>query len=247
MTKLWAHPEAPWTEETAARADALCVQMQAIATRYPGAVIASSLQAEDAVLVDIAARHALAISIVTLDTLRLPEDTHAAIAALEARYGLRIELFRPIPEDVAAWESAHGRDGFYESLELRQSCCGLRKVAPLARALKGRPAWITGQRRAQAASRAELAIEELDAAHGIAKFNPLAAWSLEDVWAYVRRHDVPVHPLYARGYASIGCDPCTRAIRAGEEIRVGRWWWEDASGKECGLHLPAAYSAPAHT
>ena len=132
--------------------------------------------------------------------------------------------------------SAHGAQAFYDSVELRKACCRIRKVEPLQRALAGRPAWITGQRRGQAATRGELPEEEYDATFGLAKYNPLAAWSEEEVWDVIRTQGIPYNPLHDRGYPSIGCEPCTRAVRPGEDARAGRWWWESSNAKECGLH-----------
>ncbi|GAM97116.1 phosphoadenylyl-sulfate reductase [alpha proteobacterium U9-1i] len=237
MSKLWRPPEAPWTEERETLAQAGAALLRRIADAHPTAAIATSLQAEDAVLTDLAFRAGAKIDLVTLNTGRLPQETLAAKTALEQRYGVEIAAFAPDREEILNWIVSHGADGFYESEKLRHECCAIRKVKPLARALEGRTAWVTGQRRAQAATRTELAEHEFDATHGIEKFNPIAAWSQDDVWAYIARHDVPVNALYARGYASIGCDPCTRAIRADEDVRAGRWWWERSQSKECGLHV----------
>ncbi|MBZ0142703.1 MAG: phosphoadenylyl-sulfate reductase, partial [Rhodocyclaceae bacterium] len=132
--------------------------------------------------------------------------------------------------------TAHGVNGFYESVELRKACCHARKVEPLGRALKGKASWITGLRREQAVTRRDLPEREFDAAHGIEKFNPLAAWSEAEVWAYLHACGVPTNVLHERGFPSIGCAPCTRALAAGEDVRAGRWWWENPATKECGLH-----------
>jgi phosphoadenosine phosphosulfate reductase len=242
MMQIWRPPEAAWTEDRETAALAAGDLLARIAAAHPSAAIATSLQAEDAVLVDLAARVGAEIALVTLETGRLDPETVQARAAIEARYRRSILVFAPDAEEVDAWVARHGAEGFYDGLERRRECCAMRKVRPLARALWGRAAWVTGQRREQAASRTDLSEHEFDVAHGIEKFNPLAAWSLDDVWAYVRHHDVPVNALYARGYASIGCAPCTRAIRASEEPRAGRWWWEQSDTKECGLHVAAAHS-----
>jgi phosphoadenosine phosphosulfate reductase len=156
---------------------------------------------------------------------------------VKTHYGVEIALFRPRPELVDEYVSKNGLNAFYDSVEMRKECCRIRKVEPLGRALAGKKAWITGQRRAQSTTRAELAVQEDDAAHGMAKFNPLADWSEADVWEYIRANDVPYNSLHERGYPSIGCEPCTRAIQPGEDIRAGRWWWENPESKECGLHL----------
>jgi phosphoadenosine phosphosulfate reductase len=151
-------------------------------------------------------------------------------------YGLQIEVYYPDTRAIEAYVRDSGVNAFYRSVELRQGCCAIRKTEPLARALAGRGAWITGQRRAQSVTRSAVEIEEIDPARAIRKFNPLADWSEEEVWGYVRDNAVPYNPLHDRGYPSIGCAPCTRAILPGEDIRAGRWWWESADHKECGLH-----------
>ena len=147
-----------------------------------------------------------------------------------------MQWFEPQASAVETYVNTKGLDAFYESTALRKECCGIRKVEPLVRALNGAQAWITGQRQAQAATRAELPVREFDAERGIEKFNPLANWSEADVWTYVRQYKVPVNTLHFEGFPSIGCEPCTRAITLGEDIRAGRWWWEDPTSKECGLH-----------
>jgi phosphoadenosine phosphosulfate reductase len=170
----------------------------------------------------------------------LHEETLALIGETEKRYGLKIDVFTPDENAVSAYAAAHGRDGFYEGVSQRKLCCGIRKVEPLGRALEGRDAWITGQRRDQGATRTALPENDRDMDRGIAKYNPLAAWSWTDVLAYANRFNVPMNALYARGYVSIGCEPCTKAIRPGEDPRSGRWWWESADNKECGIHTITA-------
>jgi len=155
---------------------------------------------------------------------------------VHTHYGYAIEQFTPDPEAVENYLKNHGLNAFYDSVDLRKSCCGIRKVEPLNRALSHADAWMTGQRREQAVTRAELPFEELDEARDIPKFNPLADWTEAEVWAYLVRHNVPVNALHAKGYPSIGCEPCTRAVKAGEDVRAGRWWWESKDSKECGLH-----------
>lgn len=200
-------------------------------------VFASSLAAEDMVLTDLISKGRLAIPIFTLDTGRLHAETIGMITRIEHLYGLNIAIYSPDADDVAAYVTKYGLNGFYDSVDARKECCRIRKLVPLQRALDGSQAWITGQRRAQAATRTGLEVKEFDAAHGIAKYNPLVDWSEEDVWHYLRTNRVPYNPLHDRGYPSIGCEPCTRAIRPGEDIRAGRWWWESADTKECGLHF----------
>ncbi|PZO56019.1 MAG: phosphoadenylyl-sulfate reductase [Alphaproteobacteria bacterium] len=210
--------------------------LTAIAQRHERPALATSLSAEDMVLTDVIARLKLPIDVFTLDTGRLHAETLALIGETEQRYGLTIARQQPAPSDVAAYVAAHGVDGFYEGLAERKLCCGVRKVLPLDRALEGRDAWLTGQRREQATTRAALAESERDAERNMQKYNPLADWSWADVLAYAARFSIPMSPLYARGYVSIGCEPCTKAIRPGEDPRAGRWWWESQDSKECGLH-----------
>ena len=217
----------------------LAQRLRRIAAGHARPVLASSLGAEDMVLLDAIARADVAIDVFVIDTGRLHDETLQLLDAARVRYGRALEVFRPLEDRVEGFVREHGLNGFYDGVAERHLCCGIRKVEPLARALAGRDAWLTGQRRAQGPERASLRVEERDVERGIAKYNPLADWSDEALWRYVERHDVPVNPLHARGYPSIGCEPCTRAIRPGEDPRAGRWWWEGGAAKECGLHLPA--------
>jgi len=179
----------------------------------------------------------LPIGVFTLDTGRLPQETYDLLQLARARYTVPIAIYAPDSGDVERYMAQNGPNGFYESVELRKSCCFIRKVKPLKRALASKKAWITGLRRAQSDARADVAFKEWDADNKMEKFNPLAAWSEDDVWTYVHAHDVPVSALHAKGYPSIGCAPCTRAVAPGESIRAGRWWWESPEFAECGLHL----------
>ena len=208
-----------------------------VALEHAPAALASSLSAEDMVVTDVILRHKLEIEIFTLDTQRLHADTLNVIAAIRARYGYEVRVFRPDPESVSEYVANFGRDAFYESQELRKRCCHIRKVEPLNRALQGKEAWITGQRREQAVTRTDLKLQEFDAARGIVKFNPLADWSEDEVWGYIRAFEVPYNALHDQGYRSIGCAPCTRPTVAGEDVRAGRWWWEIREARECGLHV----------
>jgi phosphoadenosine phosphosulfate reductase len=214
-----------------------------IARDYPRVALASSLAAEDNILFDAIARLQLPISVFSLNTGRLHAETLNTADALATRYGKTVQWFYPQEEAVTAYVNSHGPDAFYESVYLRKACCGIRKVEPLNRALQGLDAWLTGQRQAQAATRSTLPVQELDAERGLQKFNPLAAWSEADVWTYIRQFNVPVNPLHLQGFPSIGCQPCTRAITLGEDIRAGRWWWEDPANKECGLHSNSSQNA----
>ena len=211
--------------------------LERIAADFTPAVFASSLAAEDMVLTDLILRAKLPIRIFTLETGRLHKETLGMLERIREVYGYEVEPYRPDTAAVDAYVQQNGLNAFYDSVEMRKECCRIRKVDPLNRALAGQRAWITGQRRAQSATRVELHVQEDDAAHGMAKFNPLADWSEEDVWHYIRSNDVPYNPLHDRGYPSIGCEPCTRAIQPGEDVRAGRWWWENPESKECGLHV----------
>ena len=208
-----------------------------IATDFSPAVFASSLAAEDMVLTDMILRTGLPIGIFTLETGRLHAETLGMLDTIKEKYAYDVTRFTPDAVAVESYVQNYGLNGFYDSVELRKECCRIRKVDPLNRALEGNTAWVTGQRRSQSATRAELHVQEIDAAHGMTKFNPLADWSEEDVWQYLRTHNVPYNPLHDRGYPSIGCEPCTRAIQPGEDVRAGRWWWENPESKECGLHV----------
>jgi phosphoadenosine phosphosulfate reductase len=208
-----------------------------IAADFSPAVFASSLAAEDMVLTDLILRNRLPIAIFSLDTGRLHPETLAVLDKVRATYGYDIALYRPQAAAVEEYVAQNGADAFYNSVEMRRECCRIRKVEPLGRALAGKRAWITGQRRAQSATRTSLAIEEDDPAHGMTKFNPLADWSEQDVWNYIRDNGVPYNALHDQGFPSIGCAPCTRAVQPGEDLRAGRWWWENPESKECGLHV----------
>lgn len=188
-------------------------------------------------IVDMASRIAPGVRVFTLETGRLPEETLRMIETTESRYGLRVERVQPEAEEVGRMVAERGLNLFYESVENRKVCCEIRKVRPMARHMAGIQAWATGLRRAQSETRAS--VEKVAEVDGRVRLAPLADWTAAQVEEYTREHDVPVHPLYAAGYASIGCAPCTRAIRPGEEERAGRWWWEDSSRKECGIHFAA--------
>ncbi|WP_229423382.1 phosphoadenylyl-sulfate reductase [Massilia frigida] len=211
--------------------------LERIAAEYSPAVFASSLAAEDMVLTDLILKANLPIGIFSLETGRLHPETLAVLAQVKDTYGYDIALYKPQPDAVDAYVSQHGLNAFYESVDMRRECCRIRKVEPLGRALAGNKAWVTGQRRAQSSTRAQLDIQEDDAAHGMVKFNPLADWSETDVWNYIRDNGVPYNALHDQGFPSIGCAPCTRAVEPGEDVRAGRWWWENPDSKECGLHL----------
>jgi phosphoadenosine phosphosulfate reductase len=225
------------------RVDEALQLLEAVASRYGPASLSSSLGAEDMVLTDLIAREGLPIEIFTLDTGRLHAETRQLAARIQSYYGITLRVLHPEPMALAEYVAGHGRDAFYQSRALRERCCEIRKVEPLRRALEGKRGWVAGLRRGQCTARAGVPVAGFDAALQIAKFNPLAEWSRADVWDYVRAHRVPVNPLHERGFPSIGCEPCTRAVRPGEDERAGRWWWEEEGKKECGLHV-AAQAAP---
>ena len=198
---------------------------------------ANSLGAEDMVLTDLIAKFQPDIELFSLDTGRLPAETYDLIQAVDKRYSVSLKVYFPESADVEALVAKNGINGFYDSVENRKACCFVRKVAPLKRALAGKKAWITGMRRDQAVTRGALEVSAFDAEQGLQKFNPLLDWSNADVWAYIKQYDVPYNKLHDRFYPSIGCAPCTRNVTPGEDIRSGRWWWENPENKECGLHI----------
>lgn len=211
---------------------------------HPDLAFACSLGLEDVALLDLIWRREPRPRIFFLDTGRLPQETYDTLAAVKARYGLPIEVYFPRTESLEALLRAKGPNSFLESVENRKECCRIRKVEPLGRALAGAKAWITGLRREQAFTRSGLGAFQWDEGNGgLVKVNPLAHWTLEQVWAYVRTHEVPYNPLHDQGYPSIGCAPCTRAVQPGEEVRSGRWWWEAPEQKECGLHSKSPLKA----
>ncbi len=212
-----------------------------ILDRYPGSVaLASSLGPEDLLLTHLLAQTGRPAQVFVLDTGRLHEESYETLERCRQLYGskLSFEIYFPKSEALERMVKEKGLFSFYESLENRHECCAIRKVEPLGRALAGLKAWVSGLRRQQLATRTEIALIERDLAHGgILKLNPLANWSWDDLQKYITQEQVLVNPLQKRGYTSIGCAPCTRAIQPGEDIRAGRWWWETAADKECGLHL----------
>lgn len=215
--------------------------LQTIAERHPDAVLANSYGAEDMVLTDLIARLNLPLRSFSLDTGRLPAETYALMQQVAERYPAHpVQVYFPDTVATEQYVNLHGINGFYQSVALRQSCCAVRKLEPLRRALAGRSAWITGLRRQQSPTRRDLADEAYDADNGLLKFSPLLEWTEAEVWQYLREREVPYNALHDRHYPSIGCAPCTRAISVGEDIRAGRWWWENPETKECGLHAKAS-------
>lgn len=199
---------------------------------------ASSFGAEDVVVIDLISRHAPGLRVFTLDTGRLHEETYDVMERTRRKYGIAIESYFPASGAVERLEREKGLYSFRESLENRKECCGIRKVEPLNRALATLDAWVTGLRREQAVTRTQIPKLQPDEAHpGLWKLNPIAEWTQEELWSYIRENNVPYNGLHDRNFPSIGCSPCTRAVEPGEDVRAGRWWWENPEQKECGLHV----------
>jgi thioredoxin-dependent adenylylsulfate APS reductase len=199
--------------------------------------VCTSFQVDGMAILDMAWRINPRVRVFTVDTGRLPRETHAIIEQVRERYGLEVEVYRPDPAQIEQMVKQHGEDLYYKAVPLRLRCCEVRKVKPLVRVLHDLDCWITGLRRDQWATRSNIRKIELDHDHGgIVKVNPLADWTEEEVWEYIRANGVPSHALYERGYQSIGCAPCTRPVEPGADARSGRWWWETDAPKECGMH-----------
>ncbi len=224
--------------ELQAKIDNVISLLQQGLEKFDGSItFANSLGAEDVVLTDLISKHAPEIGMFVLDTGRLPEETLKLLADMQRTYGnLKMTVYYPEAADVEAYVQENGINAFYESQALRKGCCFVRKIKPLQRALSGHQAWITGLRREQSVTRDEIAFEERDEGNQMQKLNPLADWSEKDIWAYINANDVPYNALHDQHYPSIGCAPCTRAISVGEDVRAGRWWWENPENRECGLH-----------
>lgn len=209
------------------------------------AVFTTSLGIEDQVITASIGTHRLPIEVATLETGRLFPETVALISETEERYDISIRRFFPEQDDIDAYAAQYGLNGFYESVEARHACCHIRKLKPLAKALEGASFWITGLRRGQSGNRATTPFAEYDAERNLIKINALADWDIDTIHAHVAQESIPVNPLHGRGYPSIGCEPCTRAIKPGEPERAGRWWWENDEKRECGLHVAdAAHASP---
>lgn len=221
--------------------DAEAILDFALGTFGESLAFANSLGLEDACLLELISRRPVKPRIFFLDTGRLNPETYDTLERFRDHYGLPIETYFPDRAAVEAFVNAEGPNAFYRSLELRKACCAIRKVEPLKRALAGADAWLTGLRREQGATRIGLGAFEVDWAHGgILKVNPLIGWSYAQTRAFIANHRVPYNPLHDAGYPSLGCAPCTRPVKEGEDLRAGRWWWEQPEHKECGLHAPAA-------
>jgi phosphoadenosine phosphosulfate reductase len=239
-TELYARPSADFDAKLQQTQALLRQAARDYAPARPGGPplvsLACSLGAEDMVLAHLIDALQLHIGIFVLDTGRLHAETLALLQQLRASARVPVEVFQPDAQAVAQFVQREGADAMYRSIALRKACCALRKLEPLQRALADKRAWITGLRREQSDARAAVPLID-DSEPQRRKFNPLADWSWGDVWHYIQLHAVPYNPLHDRFYPSIGCEPCTRAIALGEDFRAGRWWWENESAKECGLHV----------
>jgi phosphoadenosine phosphosulfate reductase len=236
--QLWSIPKHEITSEVIeAKAQVLFDRLSEIAAEHQDVRFATSLAAEDMVVTDAIVKSGAKISLFTLATGRLHQETIDMTSQVQKHYGVSVASVAPEASDVEAFIAQYGLNGFYDTEEAKKACCGARKIKPLNKALLGADAWLTGQRREQAVTRSDLPLRELDDARNIAKYNPLFDWTESEVWAYLQTKQVPIHPLHFQGYPSIGCEPCTRAVKAGEDIRAGRWWWLQQDSKECGLHV----------
>jgi phosphoadenosine phosphosulfate reductase len=236
--QLWTIPEA---QLTVAQVDflyeKLVKRLKQISETHNDVRFATSLAAEDMVITDAIAKENIQIQLFTLNTGRLHQSTLDLHQLVQKHYKIKIDSIEPQLENVDQYLRDFGLNGFYDSEEAKKKCCDVRKVQPLQKALQGADAWLTGQRREQAVTRTQLEFEEHDQARGIAKFNPIFDFLENEMWAYLLKRQVPIHSLYRQGYPSIGCEPCTRAVKQGEDIRAGRWWWLQQDSKECGLHV----------
>ena len=235
---FWSIPPNTLTPaELAEKTATIQKRLSEITTHFADVRFATSLAAEDMVITDAISKSKAKIALFTLATGRLHQETVDMTKTTEDHYGIAIQKVYPEEADVQAFIDQYGMNGFYDGEEPKKACCGARKIKPLSAALLGADAWLTGQRREQSTTRTELHFEEADDARGIAKFNPLFDWTEADIWAYIKQENVPIHPLHLKGYPSIGCEPCTRQVKKGEDIRAGRWWWLQSDSKECGLHI----------
>lgn len=208
-----------------------------IARDFSPVSFANSFGAEDMVLTDLICKAKLNIEIFSLDTGRLPPETYKIMGESADHYGVKFRVYYPETQVIEQYVNVNGINAFYNSVDQRKECCNIRKTQPLRRALAGKKAWITGLRREQSPTRTDLSHREFDKGNGLEKFNPLIEWTEKEVWAYIKDNKVPYNELHDRFYPSIGCSPCTRAISPGEDVRAGRWWWENPETKECGLHV----------
>jgi phosphoadenosine phosphosulfate reductase len=215
----------------------IVASLKKLAEAYPNKIVFStSLGVEDQLITHLILSNHIPIRIFSLDTGRNFEETYKTLKATNDYYNTKIQIYFPNPSDVEALVNKKGTLSFYESVENRKECCFIRKVIPLKRALAGNECWVTGIRAAQSDNRQTMTEIEWDEGNKIVKYHPLIDWTEEQVWDFVKKNHIPYNSLHDKGFRSIGCAPCTRAVKAGEDFRAGRWWWEDKSNKECGLH-----------
>ena len=235
---FWSIPESTLSiQELERKSATLKERLSTITKNHTCVRFATSLAAEDMVITDAIVSAKLNIEFFTIATGRLHQETVDMTREVEDHYNINIARMYPDEQGIQAFVEEYGMNGFYDGETAKKACCGVRKIRPLNNALIGADAWLTGQRREQATTRTALNFEELDETRGIAKFNPLYDWSESDIWAYTLHRSVLIHPLYFKGYPSIGCEPCTRPVKKYEDIRAGRWWWLQSESKECGLHV----------
>lgn len=218
------------------RAEHTVAQLEAALSEYKNVCYANSLGSESMVLTDLIWGSVPGIDIFSVDTGRLYPETYDLIERVQQRYGRALRMYYPDAADMEEWVGKNGINGFRDGLDQRRGCCAVRKVEPFRRAITGRGAWVTGIRRGQSASRALAAPVEWDSEYGLHKVSPLLDWSEREIWDYIRKKRLPYNTLHDSGFPSIGCAPCTRAVQAGDDPRSGRWWWERADSRECGLH-----------
>jgi len=212
--------------------------IQYLTQQFPGGVtFSTSFSFEDQVITHEILENKLPVDIFTLDTGRMFPETYSTWNSTNDRYGVKIKAYYPNQEKLQEFIEQNGPNSFYESVDNRKACCAIRKVEPLQRALKGKQVWITGLRAEHSPNRNDMPIIEWDETNQVIKYHPLLHWTTEQIRAYIDQHLIPYNPLHDKGFVSIGCAPCTRAVKPGEDFRAGRWWWEDASKKECGLHV----------
>ena len=224
------------TEAQAAKVRSTVELLRQVVREHGRVTYSNSLGAESMVLTDLIWTQVPEIDIFSIDTGRLHEETYSLMERLERRYQRRVRLVYPNTQAIEAYTSEYGINGFYNGLNERQSCCAIRKIEPFKRAIVGFNAWVTGVRHEQSATRALAKAVDFDTANGLYKVSPILDWTHDDVWAYIRANKLPYNPLHDKGYPSIGCSPCTRAVEPGADSRSGRWWWENSDSKECGLH-----------
>jgi phosphoadenosine phosphosulfate reductase len=209
-----------------------------LVTEAPGGVtFSTSFSMEDQVITDFISLAQVPVSIFTLDTGRLFPETYSTWSRTLEHYGITIDPYYPEAEKIQEFVREYGPNSFYESVDRRKQCCYIRKVEPLKKALAGKAVWITGLRAEHSPNRSDMQLLEWDESNSVLKYNPLLHWSTAEVWQYINEFTIPYNPLHDRGFISIGCAPCTRAVKPGEDFRAGRWWWEDQTKKECGLHV----------